>query len=172
MPSACRECAHPSEEGQRFCRGCGADLAGKPEAREAASLPPLAPPRSRGKPGFGWFLIGIFALGILSAIATPSYRRAPIQARKKACVSNMKTIEGAVELYFMEHDRDRAPTPDLRTLKVEGYLKSEPLCSANGVYSIRVRPSPPAGAGGRSARPFFTIECSIHGGIDDTTSGL
>lgn len=85
---------------------------------------------------------------------------------KKACVNNMKCVDGAVELYLMEKNLDAGTPIDLPTLKREGYLKYEPTCPTGGHYAIRVD------AGSIPGASVSVVRCSIHQGIDDTTSGL
>lgn len=111
-------------------------------------------------------MIVIAIIGILAAIAVPNFNRARSQAKKKACVSNMKTIEGAVELYLMEKNVGNGQNVDIKTLKSEGYLKTEPICPSNGQYDIKVNAASGTTAG------TTTIKCGIHQEINDTTSGL
>ncbi len=174
MASICRECGHASEEGQRFCRGCGADLAAKPDVRPAGSVPAVPPAPHRSPPGLIRLLLGLTALSILSAIAVPSYRpRAKESALRRACASNMKTIEGALILFFLEHDRKRTPTPTVHTLRAGGYLKSEPICPSGGGYTIepRARPKPQRDSGSGLFGVDDAVRCSIHGPLEEPPTG-
>lgn len=73
-------------------------------------------------------------------------------AIEKSCESNMKTIDGACELYIMELDK----TPEnLDELVIKEYMESKPECPSKGKYSIS--------AAGEKA---VVITCSKHGGIE------
>lgn len=108
----------------------------------------------------------LLVVAIVATVSPSRHRNIRPQAIKKACVSNMKTIEGAVELYLMEKKPPAGSRIDLEFLKAEGYLKTNPTCARNGRYSIRV--SSPSG----DIVERVEIRCDLHQGIDDTTSGL
>ena len=90
--------------------------------------------------------------GIAAAIAVPNFQRARRKAKKRACVSNMKTIEGATELFRMEHSVD---TPvNLKKLVQNGYIKKMPRCPSGGKYSVEI------------GKNKTYIKCTTHGDID------
>jgi len=89
-------------------------------------------------------MIVIAIIGILAAIAVPNFNRARAQAKKKSCVANMKTIEGAVELYQMENGTVSTLNPS--DLSTKGYLKSEPKCPSDPGPSYGITMSTGAGA--------------------------
>jgi len=101
----------------------------------------------------------------------PGYNRTRQPSIKKNCVSNMKTIEGAVELYQMENwnpKNGNIAKIDVETLQKNGYLKSIPRCPGNGLYTITVA----APADMKSAQYRMTeIECQVHGrlSLQETT---
>jgi prepilin-type N-terminal cleavage/methylation domain-containing protein len=105
-------------------------------------------------------MIVIAIIGILAAIAVPNFNRARNQAKKKACMSNMKTLEGAAELYMMENPISNQSSVDPAKLAGDGYVKSIPTCPSGGNYTIPI-------AAGKT-----TPTCTIHGDINDTTMGL
>ncbi|HNY11574.1 MAG TPA: prepilin-type N-terminal cleavage/methylation domain-containing protein, partial [Candidatus Wallbacteria bacterium] len=111
--------------------------------------------RTKGTQGFTLIelMIVIAIIGILAAIAVPNFNRARAQAKKKSCVANMKTIEGAVELYQMENGTvDSLKPADLAT---KGYLKTEPKCPSDPgpSYDIAI------GKGGAGAAVMTDVEC-------------
>ena len=106
-------------------------------------------------------MIVIAIIGILAAIAVPNFNRARAQAKKKACVSNMKTIEGAVELYLMEQSVAQGTQVTVATLTGQGFLKTPPKCPSAGTYTISV---------GSGSTGQTIISCSTHKTVDDTTS--
>lgn len=114
--------------------------------------------------------IGIWMLVLTLVAALPAlsnFNLARAYARKNSCVSNMRTIEHAGELYALEYAK--APgrrTPDLEMLMAIGYLLREPACPSGGVYSMSARTVDGPGI------PPYEATCDIHRGVGDTASGL
>jgi prepilin-type N-terminal cleavage/methylation domain-containing protein len=129
----------------------------------------------RTKSGAGFTLIELMIviaiIGILAAIAVPNFNRARAQAKKKSCVANMKTIEGAVELYNMENAVSGATPPQPTSLQSNGYLKSIPRCPSKGTdndYTV----TSTAGTSGMT-----DVKCADHGLLskqekEDKTTGM
>lgn len=168
----CPDCGEPAPADYKFCRGCGGELPAIHDA-EALTSPVSVSVQAdfsldqKKTPFWVYGMIGFVVLGFLAAIAVPNFgHRERRPSSKKACVSNMKTIEGAVELYLMEKNVGLGVSVDLKLLLREGYLKTEPQCPKGGHYSIRI-----ASAAGGSAGSTV-ISCTVHRTIDDTTSGL
>ena len=108
-------------------------------------------------------MIVIAIIGILAAMAVPSFKKARDSAREKTCYSNISVIQGAVEMYNMDK-RDQMETLDLDVLadSTNAYLKSKPQCPvAGGEYSNLEELSKNNGV----------ITCSYHGTIsyDEST---
>lgn len=101
-------------------------------------------------PGMGMFL------------AVPSFNRARIQARYKACLANMRVIEGAIDMYEMDHDGKpeltSRPVYDLANSELgeeltPDYMKKMPKCRMKGKY-IYLGPRQ------------HEVICSVHGGVE------
>lgn len=88
-------------------------------------------------------------------------------ARQKACISNMRTIEGAIEMYLMDHDvkeckwipKQENETLTLDTSKTsplvkDKYLKKFPTCKAGGKYVLH------------GPADSLHVECTIHGTVE------
>lgn len=100
----------------------------------------------------------------------PDFNRARVQNKKKSCVANMKTIEGAVELYCMENPGAKSLRGPfniewlLKKDKPGPYLKSEPKCPSNvsDRYEIKMIEMPP----NNNSDPWMTdVSCRIHGDL-------
>ncbi len=73
-------------------------------------------------------LVGAVALTLFVRQAREGLR----QSRQRACVANLRDLEGAKEQYALEHE-GRAPE-GMAALRL-GYLRAMPVCPAGGTYS-------------------------------------
>lgn len=78
---------------------------------------------------------------------------APEEAQEKSCVANMRTIEGASELFLMEAVKVEKPLEIDDLVKGE-ILKKAPVCPAGGVYTLKSPGGDPKGP--------YAVECSKH----------
>ncbi|MBQ3644361.1 MAG: hypothetical protein II961_07160 [Candidatus Riflebacteria bacterium] len=69
-------------------------------------------------------ILAVGSVGIIAAAAIPNFKAARSSAREKACYSNMRVLQGAVEMYNMDH-ATMMSNLDIPTLVKEGYLKGE-----------------------------------------------
>ena len=85
-------------------------------------------------------MIVVLIIGILLAIAVPNFVKARETSRAKSCVANLKQIDSAKEQYAMDQKlSEGAAQPAMAALAGAGlYIKAEPTCPSNGVYSINV----------------------------------
>ncbi len=89
-------------------------------------------------------------------IASPGFSKmAKIRAKKKSCFANMKNIEGANELYAVEHKRKDGSLEiaSINQLLDAGYLKDIPQCPSQGEYKMF------GGAGVSN----IDVLCGVHG---------
>lgn len=105
-------------------------------------------------------MIVIAIIGILAAIAIPNFRKARQQARQKACFANMRVLQGAIEMYNMDHSAmittgflDGNAPVDLVSKK---YLKSPPVRpETNCAYSETA-----------DLTAEGVVGCNIHGTVE------
>jgi competence protein ComGC len=104
--------------------------------------------------------IGIIAM--LSAIATPNFKKAREQAREKSCYANMRVLQGAVEMFNMDH------TEMMKTLTISqltgnaGYLKGSPTCPHGERAYFSVGDLSNAGI----------VVCPVHGAVEHSDAEL
>jgi len=100
-------------------------------------------------------MVVVLIIGILVAIAIPVFNAARGNAQEKACVSNLRTLDGSIEQW---RAADPANDPSTWTNFADAmadlgdYVKETPVCPAGGTYSL-------ASAG--TSSPAFA--CSIAG---------
>ena len=103
-------------------------------------------------------IASIVVVGLLAAIAVPNFVKARQQAQFHACMSNLRTIEGAKSIWELEKKKTPEDTPsDDDLFGIDKYLRDKPACPAGGAYSlnpVKLKPS-----------------CSIHGDTDHPQSG-
>src|SRR5512133_665803 len=75
-------------------------------------------------------MIVVAIIGLLAAIAIPNFVRARTQSQKNACINNLRQIDGAVQQWALENKA--APTADVSSDDIKGFLKSEVACPASG----------------------------------------
>ena len=78
-------------------------------------------------------MIVVAIIGLLAAIAIPSFMNSRIRSQTSACQNNLRQISGAKDQYALDHN-NTAPTAfaDLVTT----YVKTTPVCPAGGNYTI------------------------------------
>ncbi|MFA5203295.1 MAG: type II secretion system protein [Lentisphaeria bacterium] len=88
-------------------------------------------------------MIVVAIIGLIAAIAIPSFVNARNTTRKNACINNLRQISGAQEQAMLNNDTD-APT----AAQVQAYLKQPaPTCPSNNApYELNtIPPACPAG---------------------------
>jgi type II secretion system protein G len=104
-------------------------------------------------------MVVIAIIGVILAIAVPSFAAAGKKAQEKACLANLRLIEAQMENYHLDNqayplqDQGSPSTENIfEELVAEGYLKEVPVEPSGGTYTIQYSGSPVK----------FTLECSIH----------
>src|SRR6185503_11001060 len=83
-------------------------------------------------------LIVVAIIGMLASIAVPSYVRARDAAQSKACINNLRQLDGAVQTWALENKKSATSTYALSDLKPYIKLDSSnniPSCPAGGTYN-------------------------------------
>ena len=82
-------------------------------------------------------MIVVAIIGLLAAIAIPSFVRAREVAQRTACILNLKAIEGVKGEWALEKKRGSTDSPtDADLFGPALYLKQKPDCPANGSYTL------------------------------------
>ena len=102
---------------------------------------------ANGRKGFTLveIMIVVLIIGVLMAIAVPSFVQARQSARKSACIDNMKQIENAKEQWAMDNKKSTGdPVAFTDLVGATLYLKSTPSCPAAGTYTLNPISTVPA----------------------------
>jgi prepilin-type N-terminal cleavage/methylation domain-containing protein len=73
-------------------------------------------------------MVVLLIIGILVAIAIPIYNKTQENAQKRACQSNLRTLDGAAAQYYAANETWPGNVNDLVN---NTYIKTAPKCPAN-----------------------------------------
>jgi prepilin-type N-terminal cleavage/methylation domain-containing protein len=93
----------------------------------------------RGKKGFTLveIMIVVAIIGLLAAIAIPSFIKARETSQTNACINNLRQIDAAKEQWALANKKVTGDT--VTDTEVDAYIKSgRPNCPANGTYTYDV----------------------------------
>jgi prepilin-type N-terminal cleavage/methylation domain-containing protein len=81
-------------------------------------------------------MIVVAIIGLLAAIAVPNFAQARRNARRGACVNNLRLLDAAKEQWALE--TNAAPDAAVVEANITPYLKGNamPICPGNGTYTI------------------------------------
>jgi len=83
-------------------------------------------------------MIVVAIIGLLAAVAIPNLVKARKQAQRAACITNLKTIEGAKGVWALENKKGDNDVPgDGDLFGPDKTIRDKPLCPAGGTYDIR-----------------------------------
>jgi prepilin-type N-terminal cleavage/methylation domain-containing protein len=77
-------------------------------------------------------MIVVAIIGLLAAIAIPSFVRARATSQKNACINNLRQLDGAKDQYAIEAGLSTGGA--CASGDVTPYLKKYPICPAKGSY--------------------------------------
>ena len=84
-------------------------------------------------------MIVVAIIGLLAAIAIPSYIRARTRASTTACINNLRQMNDAKSQWALEtHKNSNALPVDTDLFGIGLYIKNKPLCPAGGQYDLRI----------------------------------
>jgi len=97
-------------------------------------------------------MIVVSVIGMLAALAIPSFARARMTSRMDACINNLRQLDSAKEQWAMEHnkvDSDMLVSADLEPYLKKGIV-SGLACPSGGAYvvtRVSAKPTCTLGAG-------------------------
>jgi len=96
-------------------------------------------------------MIVVAIIGLLAAIAIPSFVRARTTSQTNACVNNLRQIDGAKDQWAIENNK--VDTDAVTSGDVSPYIKGGmPSCPASGSYTLTtVAADPTCSVGGGHA---------------------
>jgi prepilin-type N-terminal cleavage/methylation domain-containing protein len=80
-------------------------------------------------------MIVVLIIGILLAVAIPSFVQARETSRAKACVANLKQIDSAKQQWAMDTKAGSTASPATTDL-TPTYVRAFPSCPESGTYTI------------------------------------
>ena len=86
-------------------------------------------------------MIVVAIIGLLAAIAIPSFMKARTTSQAKACVNNLRQIESGKEQWALATGQAQGAEADSATNKllINGYIKASPVCPvASATYNYQV----------------------------------
>lgn len=93
-------------------------------------------------------MIVVAIIGLLAAIAVPSFINARSKSIQNSCYNNLRLIDGAKDQYALDHS-NTAPSALSDLVGTNAYIKATPECKSAGSYTLNALGTKPS--------------CSIHG---------
>jgi prepilin-type N-terminal cleavage/methylation domain-containing protein len=93
-------------------------------------------------------MIVVAIIGLLAAIAIPSFARARTTSRQNACINNLRQIDGGKDQWAIENNK--VDTDTLNSTLISTFIKGGwPKCPASGSYTlVDVQTDPTCSVGG------------------------
>ena len=101
-------------------------------------------------------MIVVLIIGILLAVAIPSFVQARETSRAKACVANLKQLDSAKQQWAMDQKAGSTASPASSDLSPT-YVRSYPTCPESGTYTINnIATLPTCSIGANTANPSMS----------------
>lgn len=81
-------------------------------------------------------MIVVAIIGLLAAIAIPSFMKARTTSQQKACINNLRQIEAGKEQWALAEKKPQGAAVD--DTEINEYMKTVPVCPAGGAYDYQV----------------------------------
>ncbi len=82
-------------------------------------------------------MIVVMIIGLLAAIALPSFQKARDSAREKSCINNLRLIQSAKDQYAI--DANQPDTTQPTVADIEDYIKNGmPTCPVTGTNTYTI----------------------------------
>ena len=78
-------------------------------------------------------MIVVAIIGLLAAIAIPSFMKVRTSSQQNACINNLRQIEASKEQWALEARIAQGAAAN--KTEVDKYIKVSPSCPANGTYN-------------------------------------
>jgi prepilin-type N-terminal cleavage/methylation domain-containing protein len=75
-------------------------------------------------------MIVVAIIGLLATIAVPNFVKARTSAQEKACINNLRQIDGAIQLWATE--TKQAENAQVEWSQISGYMKNQVICPSGG----------------------------------------
>jgi prepilin-type N-terminal cleavage/methylation domain-containing protein len=76
-------------------------------------------------------------IGLLAVIAVPSFIKARANAQKRACIANLRAVDGAKQMWLTDNFKAITVVPTATNLAPYFGTKVMPVCPGGGTYTIR-----------------------------------
>ncbi len=88
-------------------------------------------------------MIVVAIIGLLAAIAIPSFVKARETARKNSCINNLRLIDHAKEQWALAESKNNGD--DVVDAEINTYIRggTRPVCPSAGTYTFGVVGAPP-----------------------------
>ena len=101
-------------------------------------------------------MIVVLIIGILLAVAIPSFVQARETSRAKACVANLKQLDSAKQQWAMDQKAGSTASPNSDDL-TPTYIRTYPACPESGAYTINnIATLPVCSVGANTSNPALS----------------